>query len=237
MIPDSFYTPPQHVGSDVLRIEGEEAHHLARVMRKERGDTIRVVDGAGMAYTVTITDLRRDVVICAINARHPRQHEPLVDVTLAVAVLKNGSRFDLLVEKATELGVSAIVPLLTERSIPQRARPERWQHIARAAMKQSGRCVLPAIGDPIPLSSLLAKNLGESAGLILHESATESLRIASERNSWVKMVVAVGPEGGFSEEEIQQAVSAGFHSVRLGPQRLRTETAAMTAAGLLLTPR
>jgi 16S rRNA (uracil1498-N3)-methyltransferase len=235
MIPDSYYTPPHNIGSDVLRIEGDEAHHLSRVMRMERGETLRVVDGMGTAYSVTISDIRHETVICAINARHPRQNEPLVDVTLAVAVLKNGSRFDVMVEKATELGISAIVPLVTARSIPQRARPERWQRIARAAMKQCGRCVLPRVADPLPLIRLLQQDHSGVDRLILHEAATEPLRAAAEVSPASKILVAVGPEGGFSEEEILQAVHAGFRAASLGPRRLRTETAAMTAAAILLT--
>jgi 16S rRNA (uracil1498-N3)-methyltransferase len=229
-----FYTPLDLVGPDSLTVAGEEFAHLTHVMRKAPGDSVRVVDGRGTAYDVTIQDISRKSARCLITARHPGLHEPARKVVIATALLKNSANFDYLVEKVTELGVAAIVPLLTERTIPRHARIDRWRKIALAAMKQSGRCLLPEVHALTPLGAFLHQAPADSARIIPHEK-TEHPRL---RDVVVKSGTAVhmciGPEGGFSEEEMERAVSAGFQPVSLGPRRLRTETAAIVSAALAL---
>jgi 16S rRNA (uracil1498-N3)-methyltransferase len=227
-----FYVSPGNISRDKCIIDGEEFAHLTHVMRRGEGDSVRLVDGEGTAYDAVIESVARAQARCRIEARWERLHESAIHLTLGAAILKNGSNFDFLVEKGTELGVSAFVPLLTERTIPRHARRERWQKIAMAAMKQSGRSVLPRVVDPQPLEEFLRS--AEGVRLLPHEK-TESpfLRNAMPAGTR-RAVAAIGPEGGFSEGEVAQAVSAGFVPVSLGPRRLRAETAALVTAGLVL---
>lgn len=231
-----FFAPPELIGATTLRVEGEEYAHLTHVMRRGPGDMVRVVDGEGRAYDVRIESLERRSARCAILRRHDRLHEPACFVTVAPALLKSGSAFDFLVEKCTEVGVSAFEPLFTERSIPRHGKPERWRKIALAAMKQCGRSVLPGVREPAPLSEYLARGGGDSLRLILHEKGGTPMlqEYLGGPARPARVDLCVGPEGGFSDAEIALAVAAGWQPAHLGPRRLRAETAGIAAATLLL---
>jgi 16S rRNA (uracil1498-N3)-methyltransferase len=222
-----FYTPPHLISAHELTIEGEEFSHLTHVMRKKAGDTTRVVDGAGTAYDVTIAEITRRTARCKITQTHPRLNEPAIDVILGVPILKNASKFDFLIEKVTELGVNTIVPLLTERTIPRHAKTDRWQKLALAAMKQSGRCVLPVVRELTRFDDFITSAPHNRLKLIPHEKADLPLMEVLRQQDLSSITMCIGPEGGFSDEEITLAQGAGFQPVSLGPRRLRTETAAI----------
>lgn len=230
-----FYTAPTNISSSSLTIEGEELSHLTHVMRKTAGELIIVVDGIGNAYEVTIEEITKRTARCSIQTTHSRLHEPPLDVTLAVGLLKNPSKFDFLVEKCTELGVNSFFPLITERTIPRHAKTDRWQKLALAAMKQSGRCVLPKVHEPRSFSDYVSSTLTSSLKIIPHEKikAPTIGELLREKTN-TSIVICIGPEGGFSEEEITHAESFGFLPVSLGERRLRTETAAIVAAAACL---
>jgi len=231
-----FFTPPHLIGHNELTIEGDEFAHLTHVMRRKPGDAIRVVNGAGTALDVVIIETSRHTARCEITATHSRLHEPDADVTMGVGVLKNSSRFDFLVEKATELGVNTIVPLSTERTIPHHARTDRWQKLALAAMKQSCRCTLPAIKDLTPLATFLRSASQPGCCFIPHEATdTPRLRDVPYPPPLSRVLLAIGPEGGFTDAEIAEASEAGFTPISLGQRRLRAETAAIIAAGHFLS--
>ncbi|MDL1891675.1 16S rRNA (uracil(1498)-N(3))-methyltransferase [Sphingobacteriales bacterium CHB3] len=225
-----FYTPPANISSDLLTIDGEEFSHLTQVMRKKAGDEITVVDGNGNAYHSTITEVSKRSAQCAIRQHMYRLHESTVDVTLAVGILKNPSRFDFLVEKATELGVNRIVPLLTGRTIPRHAKTDRWQKIGIAAMKQSGRCVLPAIDRLVEFADFVGGQTATTK-LIAHERADTS---SHDEILPASVVICIGPEGGFTDEEISTALRNDFRLLHLGTRRLRTETAAIVAVSRIV---
>jgi 16S rRNA (uracil1498-N3)-methyltransferase len=229
-----FYTPPDRITSDALVIEDEEFAHLTHVMRRSEGDHIRVVDGAGQAYEVRITSVSRKSAHCVITERLGRIHEPSRELTLAVALLKNGSNVDFLVEKCTELGVNEFVPLITERTIPRHDRRDRWQKLALSAMKQSGRCVLPRVRPMMQFSEYINRAPAETLRLIPHEKITEPSLQETLGQGTKSVEVCIGPEGGFTDGEILQAVSAGWNPVSLGQRRLRAETAAVAATALVL---
>ena len=230
-----FYAPPGNIGDGSLFIEGEEFAHLTHVMRKKAGDVIGVVDGTGNRFEAEIAEIRRRTAYCRIRSHSLRPGEPPIRLHLGVGILKNSARFDYLVEKATELGVACVTPLLTERTIPRHAKTERWQKLALAAMKQSGRSVLPPIFGLTPFPDFLSGHPPGSLTLIAH---TEEPRMTLPgRGDGTDVVVCVGPEGGFTEEEVKKATDAGFRAVSLGPLRLRTETAALAAAARLLAER
>jgi 16S rRNA (uracil1498-N3)-methyltransferase len=229
-----YYTPPSCIVGQHLRIEGDEYTHIVRVMRKGAGDILRVVDGVGNAYDATIETMEKRALLCVVTARHVRLHEPPIHATLGVGLLKNPARFDTLIEKATELGISAFVPLQTVRTIPRQPKADRWQSIALAAMKQAGRCVLPAV-HPLSTFDTVITNAAPGTHLILlHETVDHPL--LSDLGPWGSspVLILIGPEGGFSQEEVQRAVGAGCITAGLGKRRLRTETAAIAAAALIL---
>jgi 16S rRNA (uracil1498-N3)-methyltransferase len=228
-----FYTPARCVAAPLLTIEGDEYRHLTHVMRMRAGDALRVVDGAGNTYDVVITTIGRASAECRITAHHVRLNEPSRPVILGAAVLKNPSRFDFLVEKSVELGVGTIVPLLTERTIPRHGNSERWRKLCIAAMKQSGRCVLPEVRALTPFAEFLASAPKDSARFIAHEQGPPATDIGSPGPAQ-EVVLCIGPEGGFGEGEAALAAQAGFATVVLGPRRLRAETAAITALAAVM---
>jgi 16S rRNA (uracil1498-N3)-methyltransferase len=234
---DYFYTPGEHISRTEVVITGDEFNHLVHVMRKGAGDSIRVVDGKGNAYDVTLTRVKRKTAVGMINARHAHHNEPDIAVHLAVGVLKNPAKFDFLVEKVTELGVQRIVPLTSERTLPKHARVERWQKLALAAMKQCGRSVLPQVEKLQRLQEILTTVHGYDLAIVCHQSPEVHQSVAnlaqkiSEKSS---ILLVVGPEGGFSDREVDSCVKAGCSVASLGPRRLRTETAAIVAVGLVL---
>lgn len=225
-----FYTPPHFINRDQLTVEGEEFAHLTHVMRKKIGDAITVVDGKGHAYTTTIVAISNRSALCTIGAHHNRLHEADVDVTIAVGLLKNASKYDFLVEKVTEIGVNSIVPLLTERTIPRHARTDRWQKLALAAMKQSGRCTLPAVYPVISFLDFLAKRSDADLKLLPTEATgMPPIHQAVAHRPLRSVLLCIGPEGGFTDGEVGLAREHGFLPVSLGTRRLRTETAAIVS--------
>jgi 16S rRNA (uracil1498-N3)-methyltransferase len=186
-----------------------------------------------MEYTADVSRVERGSITCTIRERRTCEIEPAANLTLAVGLLKNVSRFEVLVEKSTELGAAAIVPLTTERTVAFHDRGNRWTRIAVSAMIQSGRAVLPRISGVTPLDAFLGAAPPEALRLIAHERATGPL--LAEVPARAQTVVCIGPEGGFSEAELGRAVAAGFQPVSLGARRLRTETAGIVAAALILS--
>jgi len=233
---DYFYCPPSKISKGSVLIDGEEFSHLVHVMRKKEGDIICVVDGEGCAYDVTLGEMKKKEAPGTITAAYRNHREPALRLTLAVGVLKNPSRFDFLVEKATELGVHEIIPIKTERTIPSHAKTERWQKLALAAMKQCGRAYLPKVQELTSLDDLLDECGKYDVRLVGHEQTESSVSLRSHLVIPNKTVlVLVGPEGGFSEQEIEKCIAKGCAAFSLGERRLRTETAAIAAAALILS--
>ncbi len=235
----SFYVKPDNVHGNELIFSEDEAHHLSTVTRKKKGDTVWAVDGEGTAYEVEILYIEKNEVRAKILRTRRRIGEPVAEVTLAQGILK-GEKFDWLVEKATEIGVRRIIPLISERSItvagPQKI--ARWKRIALSAMKQSGRSILPEISSAQPMKRILAMGSNCHYRLIAHQGpGSIPLKTSRENRSILnpKSLLIVGPEGGFTKEEIEQAAEQGFTSVTLGPRRLRAETAGIVLTALLLS--
>jgi 16S rRNA (uracil1498-N3)-methyltransferase len=233
---DYFYTLPLLIRGTTLLIQGEELHHLSKVLRKKVGETIIVVDGEEHAYKAILESISGSSAECKILETFHQLNEPDVEVKLAFALLKNPSRMDFLVEKCTELGIREFVPVSTERTIVSKAHPERLQKIALSAMKQCGRSYLPRIHALMSFLDALTYLKNCEGRLIMHEMTSE--RVAAQRKTsvrWRSVGVLVGPEGGFTEDEIQAAMESGFKPVSLGPRRLRSETAAIAVSSLLVS--
>lgn len=234
---DYFYTPPSLIRNTSLVIQGDELHHLSKVLRKKVGETIIVVDGKEHAYKAVLESISRSSADCKILETFHRFNEPDIEVKLAFALLKNPSRMDFLVEKCTELGVREFIPVRTERTIVSKVHTERLQKIALSAMKQCGRSLLPPIHSLMDFDEALSYVKSCERKFITHEKADEMImgggrKIADGTSETVG--VLVGPEGGFTDGEIQGAVESGFKPVSLGLRRLRSETAAIAVLSLLL---
>jgi 16S rRNA (uracil1498-N3)-methyltransferase len=232
---DYFYTPPSLIKSKSLSIQGEELHHLSKVLRKKVGETIVVVDGKEHAYKAILESITRSSADCKILETIHRFNEPDIEVKLAFALLKNPSRMDFLVEKCTELGVREFIPMRTERTIVSKVHTERLQKIALSAMKQCGRSYLPPIHSSMNFLDALTYLKDCEGRFIMHEMASERSAAQQKTNVRRRSVgVLVGPEGGFTEEEVQAAQSAGFVPFSLGPRRLRSETAAIASVNAMV---
>jgi 16S rRNA (uracil1498-N3)-methyltransferase len=232
---DYFYCPPEKISGTTFTIEGEEFAHLVHVMRKKAGDVIRIVDGSGSAYDAVIDDLNKKIAYGKITASYSHHNEPEISVTLAVGVLKNPSRYDFLVEKATELGVATIIPLKTHRVITGHAKSDRWQKLALAAMKQSCRSRLPEVMLLHAFEELRSLEKSFDLKIIAHEAFDDTktmrnIHLGSAKN----ILLLIGPEGGLTDEEVNACIAEGYKPMFLGARRLRTETAAIAAMALLM---
>jgi 16S rRNA (uracil1498-N3)-methyltransferase len=237
MSKEFFYVDPAKVGERYLTIEEDESKHILRVLRKSEGELIWVADGVDRAYEAVIRSIHPQSVECEILSVHERLNEPEIEVSLAVAVLKNPSRMEWLIEKGTELGIRRFIPVATSRSVVQSSKENRWKKIALAAMKQSGRCYLPQIYPITEMDSVISHASVFDLKIIPYENTDEALFIAEalrHRQKPTSALIVIGPEGGFAEEEIHSAEQAGFIQVSLGKRRLRTETAALVASAWVI---
>lgn len=223
----------QHsLDSDSVRLEGAEARHLSRVMRFEPGDLVTLFDGQGIESEARITRVAQDLVELTILSRTNDADRPLVELTLATAVPK-GERFDWLVEKSVELGVARIVPLITARSIvnPGASKLDRLRRTIVEASKQCGRSRLMELAEPVRWSDFVSRDQSGAALVIADpsgEPAATAIAVPSK-----PLVVAIGPEGGFTPDELEQASQAGARLVSIAPWILRIETAAIAFAALI----
>jgi len=233
-----IYAPPEQFGDGVLLLAGERLRHLRTVLRLRAGDELCATDGVGGEYRVRIEQLGRDSGRASILERGAPQRESPLETVLAQSLPK-GDRFAFVLEKAVELGVSSIIPVLSRRTV-RAARADgaalaRWRRIVEGAVAQSGRTLLPAVHPPVPLQELTA--VADRPGVLrvfLWEQAVGGLHgVLEGRAAPRSVVVAVGPEGGWSGEEERLARDAGYLAVRLGPRTLRTETAGIAAIALL----
>lgn len=232
----AFFADPSDVDGDRLVLVDDEAHHVS-VRRYRKGDTLEVIDGCGMAYDAQIETLSGKRVEARITARYPERGESPVSLHLVAAVPK-GSRFDFVVEKGTEVGVHTFRPVWTERGV---ARPDaggtktaRWQRVARAACKQSGRSRLPAIESPAPLVDV-AQQLASTCDRLLVADPETDIGIDQAVGANVRSVaLCIGPEGGFGAEERAMLTGLGARSFTWGERILRAETAAVVLSALVL---
>jgi len=246
-----FYAPPENFAADTITLAGDEHTHLVRVLHRQIGDRVTVVDGAGLAAESEIFEIGKTVTRLRPIKKSRRLGEPFVHLTLAQAAPK-GNRFDWMIEKGTEIGVSAFIPLICERSEvnPGPGKNERWHRLALAAMKQSCRSICPAISEPVMFGALCrrastlpaAYAAGQSGRLrefdfvlMAHEGAGDPLTQLVNRAPQPRIgLVMIGPEGGFSDNETKIAREAGLTFFGMGPRRLRAETAGLVAAMKIL---
>jgi len=216
-----------------LVLQGEQANYLGRALRSRVGDTVTVFNGDGGEWPASIEHISKNSVTLRLGVVVESATESPLKIHL-VQGISRGERMDFVVQKATELGVSRITPVLTHHGMvkldQKRAdkRRQHWQHVAESACEQSGRTEPPRIDEPLALNTWFGDR--DAAGkmeVVLQAAATSSL--ASLSAPTAGLCLLVGPEGGFSEREYEDAELAGFQAASLGPRILRTETAALAA--------
>jgi 16S rRNA (uracil1498-N3)-methyltransferase len=250
-----FYVPPASIEARQIVISGEEARHISKALRHKKGDQITVVDGQGGEYECTIAAVSDGAVTANIFNKRRKSNETIKQVTLAQAVPK-GQRMDFVIEKGTEVGLHAIIPLITENSVVKAddkpgfnlppldddsggSKAARWQRIAIAAMKQSLRSVLPVIAEPTSFDKL-AESFNNYDLLLMADEAEKKINLEDvfakipENKEVRKVLCLVGPEGGFSDGEKKMVAEARGHIITLGSRRLRAETAGLVLSTLVL---
>jgi 16S rRNA (uracil1498-N3)-methyltransferase len=212
------------------------AYHVARVLRMREGAPLSVFDGEGAEHRAEIMRVEGDRVLVRLGEQIPGTSESPLRITLVQGVSRS-ERMDWTLQKATELGVAAIAPVLTSRSVVRldekqaEKKQAHWRGIVIGACEQCGRARIPHVAAPLALRSYLANTKKEGLRLVLSPSAPGSLAGLTSLPARVELLI--GPEGGLDDDELHAAAKAGFTPVRLGPRVLRTETAAVAALSVL----
>lgn len=227
-----FYALPQHFIDGRVTLDEDETRHLRDVLRLKTGDNVNVIDGQGGEFRCVISSVgKRETVLAIIESVDPPAKESPLELTLAVSILK-GEKFDLLTQKAVELGVNMLVPLETARSEVRMGDREkrrlRWQKIAIGATKQCGRAMVMKVEHPMTFINFA----GTAPGPVYFFSERDGSPFVST-TAGHKITAVVGPEGGWDDSEIELAKSSGFTVVTLGGRILRAETAAISVASIL----
>lgn len=236
MILPRFFT--DNINSDFIIITGDDAKHISKVLRLKEGDTLTACDMCGIDYIGTIDNITSENVSVKINEKHHSQAEPDIEVTLYQAMPK-GDKLELIIQKAVELGVHRIVPILTHRCV---SRPDeksmtkklsRLQKIAEEAAKQSGRGRIPKICEMLSYKNALAQMQEHNHAIIFYEEATAPLN-EMLKNIKGSLAIMIGSEGGFELSEIEDAKALGIPTATLGKRILRCETAPLAALSVIM---
>lgn len=221
--------------ADTIAITGSDAHHLMHVMRAKAGQEIVVVDDNGKVARMEMTDFCETSVTLRLVEMLAADTESPIEIVLVQALLK-ADKMDLVVQKAVELGATKVVPLVTANCVVRydnkkaAAKCVRWQKIADEAAKQCGRTALLKIAEVTTLKELLTRLAQEQTIIFCYENeSTQSIKTVLKENTADKILLVIGPEGGFSLDEAESLINAGAKSVTLGKRILRAETAAVAA--------
>ncbi|TCJ14379.1 16S rRNA (uracil(1498)-N(3))-methyltransferase [Flaviaesturariibacter flavus] len=215
--------------SNDVQLDEPTSKHVVSVLRMTKGEELLLTDGKGLKARAVIEDDNRKR--CAVRIVERHTEAPLrPHITVAISLVKNAARFEWFLEKATEIGVSEIIPLVCARTEKEKFRADRLQGILQSAMLQSQQCWMPLLREPLPFSQVLAAPVAQR--FIAHCAENEKRPLQGALTSGDRLIL-VGPEGDFTHREIDDALAAGFVPVSLGETRLRTETAGMVAAVLL----
>lgn len=225
-----FYEPTVAASASLFELSEETSKHCIQVLRMRTGERMQLTNGKGGLYTASIA--HDDKKHCTVNIESAKQYPvPEKKTTIAVSLLKNASRFEWFLEKATEVGVTEIIPLICSRTEHTRFRFERMQQILISAMLQSQQSWLPVLHETIKLQALFEENLATQK-FIAHCEEDNKTPIHSISLS-ESVLMLIGPEGDFTPEEIRLAIHHAYQPVSLGNTRLRTETAAIVASTFL----
>jgi 16S rRNA (uracil1498-N3)-methyltransferase len=228
-----FYIESFDATQQLITLNEETSKHVVQVLRMQTGEQLNLTDGKGNLLTVAITDAHKKHCVVQVKTV---THKPQATrkITIAVSLVKNASRFEWFLEKATEIGVTEIIPLLCDRTERQHFRYDRMKGILVSAMLQSQQTWLPVLHEPTKFENLKMMQFENALKLIAHCEETEKNLFSNfQITQFSNCVILIGPEGDFTTTEINTAIAEGYKPVMLGETRLRTETAAVVAATLL----
>lgn len=242
IVMNRFYVDKNQIYGEWVRIVGEDVKHITRVLRLQEGHGVVICDGDNTDYQGIIEKVNKDEVKVRLGRSTQTGTEPDLDIILYQAVAK-GTKMELIIQKGTELGVARFVPVITFRTVVKlegetdaRKKQERWQRIAMEAAKQSRRGKIPVVEPPIKFTHAL-EDMGKCSLAIMPYEGEKSRSIDSipgKRGDYGKIGIMIGPEGGFEQQEAEDARQRGIHILRMGPRILRTETAGMAATAILM---
>lgn len=220
-------------GPGTYVLDRQESHHAANVMRLKRGDAIVVFDGMGNYAEAIVAEADKNAMAVDVAGVHAEKHLPL-RLTIATAVPK-GKRWQILVEKCTELGVDRLVPMLSARSVVKPAGDNgKWRRWIVEAAKQCRRALVPAIADPMPFADIVAEAKRDNAMLMVADPRGDSLGMYHHQLEHIlNVVVMIGPEGGLTGDELATCRREGAKFIRLSPYTLRIETAAASVCAII----
>lgn len=235
-----FFLPPDQIRAPEVLLKEEDANHVARVLRMREGDAIFVLDGLGTLYHVRLSSVDKRETRGEIVSQEAATGELPVPVTLVQGMPK-GEKFDWILQKATELGVARIVPVITERSVVRLSadrsqdKVRRWQAIAKEAAEQCERAKVPVVEAPVELGAWLKAPVPDGVARLacLERQGGVPLARALEGEPAQGYEIVVGPEGGFSPAEVERLVASGARNVSLGGRILRSETASLAALAVM----
>ena len=220
-----FYAPPEQVFGNRIELTGQEAKHASKVMRYREGDSIHIVDGEGGWFDCKITGIT-NLQIKAEVQNSKQIEAPKPEIILGMGLIKKRDRLEFAVEKAVELGVSEIALFRSRHTVKENVRMDRLENTALSAMKQSLRARLPKVSVMGSMEEVM-DTFKDFHNLIAHEKKDAEPGVDPDLKSKDKLILLVGPEGGFSDKEIEMAAERGAEIVSLGKHRLRAETAAI----------
>lgn len=241
MSSNRFFVDESSFAGDVVRLSTEQAHQVCHVLRLGPGDPLVLLDNAGFEYDVMLAEVSARQAVARITGRRPAAGEPKRQVTLFQSLLKR-DKFETVLQKATEVGVCRVVPVQTDRSLVRAKQIDakkmtRWQRILTEAAEQAHRGRIPDLEPAIAFSSVL-KQIDQFDRVLIaapsEKSPTLREALVQGGRAPASVAILIGPEGGFTDEEVSQAESQGAVAVGLGPRIFRTETAAIVAAALVL---
>lgn len=235
-----FFVSTEQLMAEKLVISGPDAKHAARVLRLEPGDVVELLDGSGRGVKAKIESLGNTGVVCSRLEEFNPGGEPRVRVTLVQGLAK-GDKMDLVIQKATELGVTEIIPMICHRSVMRLEgnkaleRQRRWQRVAMEAAKQCRRARVPEVRPLMGLSQVLEGIPEDAVSFFLWEGERERSfgNVLHDRNPG-RVYVFIGPEGGFEESEVEEARQRGAVTITLGSRILRTETAGLVSITIIM---
>lgn len=236
-----FFVDKENIQDDKIMVIGDDVKHIKNVLRLMEGDIISLCDKLGTDYTAEISDLSKEKIICRILKRKVSETEPPIEVILYQGIPKS-TKMDLIIQKNTELGVSKIIPVITDRTVvkiqdrkKEEKKLERWNKVTEEAAKQSKRGIVPEVYQILTFEEML-KALKNDGLIIVPYENEENIGIKEVLKSETskKINIVIGPEGGFEQKEIESLKAIGSKIVSLGPRILRTETAGFITSAIVL---
>ncbi len=234
-----FFLPPDAIREGQVHFPETTARQIVHVLRLRPGDVVAVLDGQGALYRVALKHVDREMVLGQVTGQEAATGEPRMAVTLYASLIK-GERFEWILQKGTELGVSRFVPMVTERTVVRdltlsASRQARWRRIVQEAAEQCGRARLPGIEAPVTFAGACAQAAEADLSLIAWaEEGRRSLADVWGDRRPATLAILIGPEGGFTPDEVEQACAGGIVPFSMGPRVLRAETAALVAVALAM---